>query len=52
MPRLRWQLGNLCPDDGEEAKTLIPSLKMPDRNVNNGELSDVLNQIASYRLLS
>lgn len=45
------QLGNLCPDDAEEAKTLIPSLRMPDRNLDNGSLSELLAQIGSYRSL-
>mmetsp|Transcript_41011 Transcript_41011/g.92852 ORF Transcript_41011/g.92852 Transcript_41011/m.92852 type:complete len:145 (-) Transcript_41011:118-552(-) len=48
------QLGNLLPGDAEEAKTLIPSLRMPDRQtgpVDSGALSEVLNQITTYRNL-
>jgi len=48
----RVQLGNLCPDDAEEAKTLIPSLRMPERNIESGTLTDTLNQIAKHRLLN
>ena len=46
------QLGNLCPDDSEEAKALIPSLQMPDRDIDTGVLTDVLTSIASYRSLN
>ena len=47
------QLGNLCPDDAQEAMTLIPSLNMPGRTpIDTGELNDVLMNIASYRMLN
>ena len=46
------QLGNLCPDDSEEAKALIPSLQMPDRDIDTSALTDLLGSIASYRSLN
>ena len=40
------QLANLCPQDIQEAKTLIPTLEnMSDRNLDDSQLSEVLDQI-------
>ena len=43
------QLGNLCPKDAQEAKTLIPSLNMPHRDFDNSALSELLEQLDSFR---
>jgi|MDTA01.2.fsa_nt_gb DNA-directed RNA polymerase II subunit RPB4 len=40
------QLANLCPQDIQEAKTLIPTLEnMSDRNLDDSQLSEVLDQL-------
>ena len=43
------QLGNLCPQDAQEARTLIPSLDMPGRDVDNAQLTEILEQLNSFR---
>ena len=46
------QLGNLCPADWQEARTLIPSLALPGRNIDvekGVELLDQLNGQRQYR---
>ena len=43
------QLGNLCPEDAQEARALIPSLDMPGRQIDNAQLNEVLAQLASYK---
>ena len=45
------QLANLCPEDVEEARALIPSLGMADRRggaVDFVQLADALQQIEAY----
>lgn len=42
------QIGNLCPQDAQEAKALIPSLDMPDRQLDNAQLTELLNQVNAY----
>ena len=40
------QLANLCPQDIQEAKMLIPTLEnMSDRNLDDSQLSEVLDQL-------
>lgn len=49
------QLSNLCPENAQEAKALIASLDMPDREcgeIGNSELNEVLQQLASYKQFS
>merc|ERR1712048_89877 len=51
------QLGNLCPDDAEEAKTLIPSLQLTQlpqktRHVNSEELTDALQKMGDSKHFS
>ena len=43
------QIGNLCPVDAQEAKALIPSLDMPERHIDNKDLTDLLAQVSSYQ---
>jgi DNA-directed RNA polymerase II subunit RPB4 len=43
------QLGNLCPGDAQEAKALIPSLAMPDRDIDNTRLTELLEQLNSFK---
>ena len=45
------QLGNLCPQDPQEARALIPSLDMPgrDQDVDNAQLAEILEQLNSYK---
>ena len=42
------QLGNLCPQDAQEAKALVPSLAMPDREIDNSQLTELLEQLNSH----
>ena len=43
------QLGNLCPEDASEAKALIPSLTMDGRAISDAQLTDMLEQLNSYK---
>ena len=43
------QIGNMCPVDAQEAKALIPSLDMPERHIDNKDLTDLLTQVSSYQ---
>lgn len=43
------QLGNLCPQDPQEARALVPSLDMPGRDLDNALLAEVLDQLSSYK---
>ena len=51
------QLANLCPEDGDEARHLVPSLALPvDQReslnlaeVDTSQLSEVLQQIAKFK---
>ena len=43
------QLGNLCPQDAQEAKALIPSLEMTGRDIDNAQLTEILEQLNSFR---
>lgn len=43
------QLGNLCPETAQEAKALIPSLAMPDREIDNSQLKELLEQLNSFK---
>ena len=43
------QLGNLCPEDAAEAKALIPSLTMDGRAISDAQLTDMLEQLNSYK---
>ena len=43
------QLINLCPQDPQEAKALIPSLVMENRDIDNAQLNEVLEQITSCK---
>lgn len=43
------QLGNLCPGDAHEAKTLVPSLDMPGRQIDNTRLNELLEQLNSFK---
>lgn len=43
------QLGNLCPQDAQEARALIPSLDMPGRDIDNAQLTEVLEQLNANR---
>lgn len=43
------QIGNLCPQDVQEAKALIPSLDMPGRDLDQSALAEVLEQVSAYR---
>ena len=45
------QLGNLCPEDAEEAKILIPSLQMNSRQtaVDSDALTQVLQALDSCK---
>ena len=43
------QLGNLCPGDAQEAKALIPSLAMADREIDNSQLTELLEQLNSFK---
>eukprot|EP00322_Chrysochromulina_rotalis_P029559 CAMPEP_0115845958 /NCGR_PEP_ID=MMETSP0287-20121206/9618_1 /TAXON_ID=412157 /ORGANISM="Chrysochromulina rotalis, Strain UIO044" /LENGTH=145 /DNA_ID=CAMNT_0003299743 /DNA_START=62 /DNA_END=499 /DNA_ORIENTATION=+ len=52
------QLGNLCPENALEAKALIPSLDMPDRerlgmcDVDNTQLTELLQELAANKQFS
>ena len=47
------QLGNLTPEDAQEAKALVPSLdNMPGRNIDDSALTELLKQIAEYKQFS
>mmetsp|Transcript_30100 Transcript_30100/g.92164 ORF Transcript_30100/g.92164 Transcript_30100/m.92164 type:complete len:111 (-) Transcript_30100:153-485(-) len=48
------QLGNLCPEDADEAKALVPSLGLPNmdgqpRDIDSAQLTEVLQQICDSR---
>ena len=43
------QLGNLCPADAHEAKALVPSLAMPGRDIDNTQLTELLEQLNSLK---
>ena len=43
------QLGNLCPNDAHEAKALVPSLAMPGREIDNTLLTELLDQLNSFK---
>ena len=48
------QLGNLCPEDADEAKALIPSLALPTlegmaRDIDSAQLTEVLQGICDCR---
>jgi len=48
------QLGNLCPEDADEAKALVPSLALPNidgqpRDIDSASLTEVLQQICDSR---
>lgn len=48
------QLGNLCPEDADEAKALIPSLALPNldgqpRDVDSVQVTETLQQICDCR---
>jgi len=43
------QLGNLCPQDAQEARALIPSLDMAGRDIDNAQLAEVLEQLNSFK---
>jgi len=47
------QLGNLCPEDGDEARTLVPSLGQLEGRVNVAEqLNEVLQAIGDCKQLT
>jgi DNA-directed RNA polymerase II subunit RPB4 len=46
------QLGNLCPEDAQEARALVPSLNMEGRSIDNTELTELLQQLAQHRQYS
>lgn len=46
------QLGNLCPEDAQEARVLIPSLDMPGRDIDNAQLTEILDQLNRHRMLT
>lgn len=46
------QLINLCPQDPQEAKALIPSLVMEGREIDNAQLNEVLDQLNSFKQFS
>ena len=50
------QLGNLCPEDADEAKALIPSLGLADRGevgeLDDAQLTDLLQQLVARRQLT
>ena len=43
------QLGNLCPETAQEAKALIPSLDVEDRELDNQQLTDLLQSLAANK---
>jgi DNA-directed RNA polymerase II subunit RPB4 len=48
------QLGNLCPEDADEAKALVPSLALLNidgepRDIDSASLTEVLQQICDCR---
>ena len=43
------QLGNLCPENAQEAKALVPSLSIDGRDIDNQQLSELLAQLNSYK---
>ena len=43
------QLGNLVPQDVQEARTLIPSLDMPGRSIDNAQLAELIDQLNMNR---
>jgi len=48
------QLGNLCPEDADEAKSLVPSVALPNldgepRSIDSAALTEVLQQICDCR---
>ena len=47
------QLGNLCPEDAEEAKALVPSLALAGRDdVDDAQLTEFLQQLVTRRQLT
>jgi DNA-directed RNA polymerase II subunit RPB4 len=46
------QLGNLCPQDAQEAKALIPSLDQPGRELDREQLTQLLEQLNSFKQYS
>lgn len=43
------QLANLCPQDAQEAKALVPSLAMPGREMENHKLNELLDQLNQFK---
>ena len=43
------QLGNLCPEDAQEARALIPSLDMERREIDNAQLTEILEDLNSFK---
>lgn len=43
----RAQLGTLCPEDPEEARTLVPSLS--DKGLDDEELQGLLDELSNLR---
>jgi len=43
------QLGNLCPQDAQEARALVPSLDMSGRDIDNAQLTEILEQLNSFK---
>ena len=43
------QLGNLCPQDASEARALIPSLDMQGRDIPDAQLTEILEQLNSFK---
>lgn len=46
------QLGNLCPQDTQEAKALVPSLGMPERQQDSTHLTELLERLNSLKQYS
>ena len=43
------QLGNLTPQDAQEARALVPSLDMSGRDIDNAQLTEILEQLNSFK---
>ena len=46
------QLGNLCPQDPQEARALVPSLDMPGRDIDNAQLKVILDNLDALRQIT